>query len=332
MAFNYKDPINIEAVNNTAVLYGDVLKGIDKLKTASLLANLMVMPDIQSSLILGKTESGTITKKYDGQFDGDKNIGEIVPRTLNVYPVVAEISDEPERYRRSFISRLATNMWNQAHPFELFLLQHGIDLADEEMFYAIFVAKRSEDPNKKKITDSFDGFFTLIDTDITTGLISSVKENLYANGAITRANAGDYLLEMWRTRHAVLQEADTNMWISTALGNLYDDWYRDEHDNPPFVDQSGQMFLEGTGGKCKLVRTNAFPSTSQRVILTKRTNMYCGTDKLSDLKSMRAFVSGNPYKYTATMKFVWGTQFESINKREFCVNDRSGSGSGSTSA
>jgi hypothetical protein len=35
------------------------------------------------------------------------------------------------------------------------------------------------------------------------------------------------------------------MWLPEDVADLYDDWYRDEHDNPPFVDQAGQLYLEG---------------------------------------------------------------------------------------
>jgi hypothetical protein len=333
MALDFKNPIDIEAVNNTSVVYGDVLKPVDQLDVKVLLDNMMLALGVQSSLVLGKKEHGSITKKYNGIFEGDKNLGTIVPRTLVVYPVVAEIADEPERYRRSFITQVNGNMWKKEHPFALWIVQDSLRMVSEELYYAIFPAKRSELAGDKSILDSFDGYFTIIDNDITAGLISAAKNNMYAPGtAITRANAGEYLLEMWRSRHAVLRNANTNLWVSAAVGDLYDDWYRDEHDAPPNVETTGQTFLDGTNKRCQLIRTNAFPVGSQRTILTKRTNMYCGLDELADLKSIRAFIGANPYLFTATMKFVWGTQFESIHEREFCVNDRSGSGSGSTSA
>jgi hypothetical protein len=197
------------------------------------------------------------------------------------------------------------------------------------MFYALFPAVRSEVAENVALTDSFDGFFAITDADITAGRVSAVKKNLYANGAITRANAGEYLLDMWRSRHKSLRNVNTNLWMSYDVADLYDDWYRDEHDNPPMVDQAGQIYLEGTNGRCKLIRTAAFPEASQRVYLTTRENMVYGTDKLEDMKAMMAFASGNPYHFTAAMKFIFGTQFVSVHEREFCVNDRSGTGSGS---
>jgi hypothetical protein len=322
-------PIDISAVNNTRIEYSNVLVGLNMMAVADLLANMTPRLGVLSSLVLGKTEHGTIAKKYTGTFVGDKKIGTIVPRTLVVYPCVAEIDDEPERLRRSYIADVAGGLWNQAHPFELWLLQYGIKLASEEMFYALFPAVRSEVAENVALTDSFDGFFAITDADITAGRVSAVKKNLYANGAITRANAGEYLLDMWRSRHKSLRNVNTNLWMSYDVADLYDDWYRDEHDNPPMVDQAGQIYLEGTNGRCKLIRTAAFPEASQRVYLTTRENMVYGTDKLEDMKAMMAFASGNPYHFTAAMKFIFGTQFVSVHEREFCVNDRSGTGSGS---
>lgn len=325
-------PIDITAVNNTRIEYGDVLQGLNMLQAADILKDCFPSLGIQNSRTMGKTEHGTISSKYNGVFLGDKKQGTIVPRTLTVHPVVAEMADEPERYRTSYIADVAGNLWAKNLPFELWLLQFGIKIASEELYYALFAAKRSDETEDLALTDSFDGWFAIIDADITAGRISAAKKNYYADGAITRANAGEYLLAMWRSRHEALRTKNTIMWISEDVGDLYDDWYRDEHENPPMVDVAGQMFLEGTNGRVRLRRTGAFPSGSQRVILTSRENMVYGTDKLEDMKAMQAFNSGNPYKFTAAMKYVFGTQFVSVHEREFAVNDRSGSGSGSTSA
>lgn len=325
-------PIDISAVNNTRVEYGDVLQGLNMLQAADILNDCYPSLGIQNSRVIGRTEHGSISAKYSGTFVGDKKQGTVVPRTLTVHPVVAEMADEPERYRTTFIADVAGGLWAKNLPFELWLVQYGIKLASEELYYALFSAKYSAESGDKALTDSFDGWFAIIDADITAGRISALKKNYYVNGAITRANAGEYLLDMWRSRHEALRTKNTLMWISEDVGDLYDDWYRDEHDTPPMVDVAGQMYLEGTNGRVRLRRTGAFPSGSQRVILTNRENMIYGTDKLEDMKAMAAFNSGNPYLFTAAMKYVFGTQFESVHERQFATNDRSGSGSGSTSA
>jgi hypothetical protein len=90
----------------------------------------------------------------------------------------------------------------------------------------------------------------------------------------------------------------------------------------PGTDESGHAFLKGTNKKCKLKRTSAFPAGSQFVLLTTKANMVYGYEKPSDLKSMKAFPSGNPYQFTAAMKYVWGTQFVSIHGSELKINDQ----------
>ena len=325
-------PIDINAVNNTRTEYGDLLKGLNKQAVSEVLIDCFPALGIQNSRVLGKVEHGTISSKYNGLFLGTNNLGKVVPRTITVHPIVAEMADEPERYRTSFIAAIAGNMWAKEHPFELWLLQHGIDMASEELLMNLFTAKYDAAADKLALGDSFDGWSTIVAADITAGLISAGNVNLYADGAITRANAGDYLLAMWRTRPEVLRRKNALLWLPTEVADLYDDWYKDEHDAPPSIDTAGQEFLDGTNKKCRIKRHNSLPVGSQQVFLTTRENMIYGTDKLEDMKSMQAFPSGNPYVFTATMKYVFGTQFVSIHKSEFCVNDRSDDGAGSTSA
>lgn len=327
---DYTKPINIVAVNDTAVKYKDVLKGLNMMLVADILKDCMPELGVQNSVVLGKTEHGSISKKYTGTFTGDGVFGTVVPRTLTVRPIVAEMADEPERYRRSFIADVSGGLWDaKKHPFEAWLLQYGISIASEDLYYAIFSAKFEDGAT---LATSFDGWFTILDTDIAAGNIAAAKGNYYVSDAITRANAGELLLEQWRSAHKALRQRDSIMWISEDVGDLYDDWYRDEHDNPPGVDQAGQMFLEGTNKRCRLKRCAGFPEGSQRVLLTTRQNMVYGTDKLSDLKNMKAFNSGNPYLFTAAMKYVWGTQFVSVHQRELSVNSLPGTPSTSGSA
>ena len=56
-------------------------------------------------------------------------------------------------------------------------------------------------------------------------------------------------------------------------------------------------------------------------MLTTKANLVYGFDKESDFKSIRPFMSGNPYLFTATGKYVIGFQAISIHKTEFCMNE-----------
>jgi hypothetical protein len=104
---DFTKPIDITAVLEAVRKHADVLVSIDHLGAHETLQHFTPMPGITDSIELGKVEGGTISSKYMGVFLGDKNLGKIVPRRLIVRPIVAEMADELERYRRSYTKLLS---------------------------------------------------------------------------------------------------------------------------------------------------------------------------------------------------------------------------------
>lgn len=323
-------PIDISAFNTVAKRYQKEIKPVHMLAANDVLKHMTPKSGVRNSLVLTKMDKGSIFRKYDGTFKADKTIGTPEQRTLNVYPVVAEISDEPEKYRRTFIDEIYTEGVAggdaKDHRFLKWLAQFGVEVASEELYYAVWQAKY--DADKDSLLDSFDGVEANIAEAISDGKISVDKKNLYDAGEkFTTANIGDKLKEMWRSAHATMRERGASMYLSQDLGDMYDDWYVTEHDKPPMVDASGQTTLEGSNGKCKLVRLSCIDN--QRVTLTDKLNLKYGFDKLSDMRRMIAFNSGNPYLFTAFMKMVFGTQIESVNYRHFLTSKLYDAASGS---
>ena len=327
-------PIDISSFNETAKRYQKEIKALPLLKAGDALQHFTPKTGIANSIVISRMKKGAISKKYTGTFTADKTIGTPEQRTLTVRPCVAEMSDEPERYRRTFIDYIyeegvrADTEAAKNHRFLKWLAQYGVSVASEELFFAIWNAEY--DDEKTTLASAFDGLETIIAKEITAGNISVDNKNLYdATALFSSANIGDKLLEQWRSAHKSMRESGGVMYMSVDMGDLYDDWYREEHDKPPMVDQAGQTFLEGSNGKCKIVRLSNIDN--QRVILTKKDNILWGTDNPADMKNMKAFNSGNPYVFTATMKYVFGLQFATINWKEFIVSKRydetSGSGS-----
>lgn len=321
MALDLTVPIDITAVMTAVKKHKDLLKAVDKMDAMEVLQHFTPMPGITDSIELGKVEGGSISSKYNGVFLGDKNLGAIVPRRLIVRPVVAEMADEPERYRRSYIAEVPGEQ-RKDHPFEIWIIQHGIALASEDLHNAVFVAKYSADANKKAITDAFDGIGEIIATDKTSGKIATSKGNMFATGAFTRANVGQKLLDMWRQMPETFRRKQSKLFVSATIGDLYDDWLQDESTILLNDESAGRKVLRNTGGKCEIVRLYCLPEGSHFAMLTRKENVVYGFDKASDLKSMKPFNSGNPYLFTATMKYVIGFQFVSVHKSEFCVNDQ----------
>lgn len=316
-------PIDITAVNTAVVKHKDILKALDILDVQDVLQDCTGMPGITNSITLGRVTNGQISSKYTGIFLGANNLGKVVPRELKVYPVVAEMADEPERYRRTFITEVQGGLWDKKHPFELWIIQHGIALASNDLREVLFVAKLEHGEGKTKIENAFDSWGAIIDTEKASGAISVDKKNMVATGTIDRTNCGEQLLKIWRKMPKTFRnKKNAVMWISEDMGDDYDDWYKDEHVREVEYDAAGQIYLEGTNKKCKLKRCSAFPEGSQFVLLTTKGNMVYGYDKPGDMKSMKAFNSGNPYLFTAAMKYVFGCQFVSIDPSEFIINDQ----------
>lgn len=321
---DFKAPIDITAVLTAVKKHKDILKGVDVLDAFAILKHFTPIPGITDSIELGKVEGGSISSKYTGEFKAGKFMGKIVPRTLKVRPVVMEMSDEPERYRRTYIAEVPGGL-RKTHPFELWIIQHGLELASNDLAMAMIIARYSADESDTDINDAFDGIGTVVEEGKAVGDISSIEGNVYVTGELSRANIGEKLLEMWRSRpNSFRNKKNVKMLISAYLGDMYDDWRKDESTVILGMneDPSETEYLIGTKKRCELVRLPNLPDDSQMVILTTKENICYGFDKESDFKSLLPFASGNPYKFTASGKYVIGFQFVSVHKSEFVVNDQ----------
>ena len=136
-------PINIEAVNNVSEKFAKVIRRLSLLSVNDTLKWLTMMPGITDAINLATHEHKTVMKPYTGIFEGNKKIGDIVPRRLTVYPGVAEISDEPERYRRSWMTDVAGGLDPNKHPFEKWLLETIAGVISEDLNMAVFNGVRN---------------------------------------------------------------------------------------------------------------------------------------------------------------------------------------------
>lgn len=320
---DFKQPIDIIAVMTAVKKYKKELQSVDRLSASEVLQHMTPISGVTDSIELGKVEGGTVSSKYTGTFKAGKYLGKIVPRRLIVRSVVMEMDDEPERYRRTYITEVPGGIL-QRHPFELWLINHGISLASEDLLNAMMTARYSADPEKTEITDSFDGLGTVIEDAKKVGDISSLEGNLFTTGELTRANIGDKLLEMWRRMPKTFKrKKNIKMFLSSDLGDMYDDWRKDEGTIiiGGTEETDGTKYLLGSQKKCEIVRLPNMPEGSQMVILTTKENVCYGFDKYGDFSSIRPFFK-DPYHFTASGKYVIGFQLQSVHKSEFCVNER----------
>jgi hypothetical protein len=322
---DYTTPIDITAVLQAVREHQDLLVTLDAEQAGDILQHFTPMPGVKDSITLGRTTLGKISHKYTGQFLGQLEAGKIVPRTLVVYPCVMEMSDEPERYRRAYITEVKGGLDPNSHPFEVWLNNYGIKSASKELHDVILIAAYDADSAKTSLADSFDGPLTIIQKGITAGDISAVKGNLYTGMAtLTKANIGTELLKMYRAIPQTMKKYVVQMHISIDLGEMYDDWLDAQGVlvTGSGAETAGQQFLRNTNHKCKLVRMSGMPEGSQFVWITIKENQFYGYDKESDMNTIKPFNSGNPYLYTAAGKYVLGFQFATFDKSLFLCNNK----------
>lgn len=322
---DYTTPIDITAVLQAVREHQDLLVTLDAEQAGDILQHFTPMPGVNDSITLGRTTLGKISHKYTGQFLGQLEAGKIVPRTLVVYPCVMEMSDEPERYRRAYITEVKGGLDPNSHPFEVWLNNYGIKSASKELHDVILTAAYDADSAKTSLADSFDGPLTIIQKGITAGDISAVNGNLYTGMAtLTKANIGTELLKMYRAIHQTMKKYVVQMHISIDLGEMYDDWLDAQGVlvTGSGAETAGQQFLRNTNHKCKLVRMSGMPEGSQFVWITIKENQFYGYDKESDMNTIKPFNGGNPYLYTAAGKYVLGFQFATFDKSLFLCNNK----------
>ena len=322
---DYTTPIDITAVLQAVREHQDLLVTLDAEQAGDILQHFTPMPGVKDSITLGRTTLGKISHKYTGQFLGQLEAGKIVPRTLVVYPCVMEMSDEPERYRRAYITEVKGGLDPNSHPFEVWLNNYGIKSASKELHDVILTAVYDADSAKTSLADSFDGPLTIIQKGIIAGDISEVNGNLYTGMAtLTKANIGTELLKMYRAIPQTMKKYVVQMHISIDLGEMYDDWLDAQGVlvTGSGAETAGQQFLRNTNHKCKLVRMSGMPEGSQFVWITIKENQFYGYDKESDMNTIKPFNSGNPYLYTAAGKYVLGFQFATFDKSLFLCNNK----------
>lgn len=324
---DFTAPIDITAVLTAVAEHGDLLQAIDTLDASEVLQYTSPYPGVTNSLTLGKIEDGSVSAQYNGVFLGATSAGTVVPRTVTVYPIKIEMADEPERYRRSYMTEVRGGLYDGGHPFEIWLVQHTLALASQDLLNVLFTAVHNDtvdSEHNKPISDSFDGWGTITENEKTAGKISTSIGNEFATGMMTVSNIGDKLLSMWRSRPETFRNKNSVIFMSPDLVDMYTDWYESKY---TFIagqgsDETHPVYLRGTQGKCQICKAYGLPANSQWVLLTTQTNMIYAFDKDSDMNTVAPFASGNPYLFTMAGKYVFGTQFISIHKSEFCINDQ----------
>lgn len=315
--------MSVEAIIINDVLkawkqYNPEIKDLPTSDASVILKTLTPIFGVKGSIDLTSVVINGISKKYNGKFEGAKNLANLETRTLKTGVITPEVAHEPEQLRNTYLSECFKLKYNPLeYPFEKWVLDWAVKAAAQDLDNAIPVAKLSEGG---AIEDCFDSYEEIIKADITAERISTAKKNLFdPSVAFTSANVGDKLLAMWRAADPKLRNAATvELRVSQDLYDMYEDWYKATHDRLPNVDTSGQTVLEGTQNKVKFIVHGGW--TIQRAVFVIPGIMVYGIENLENMKKILPFISGNPHLYTATGKYNFGLQFYSVHSSVFLTN------------
>lgn len=134
---NFNDPIDITAVNTAVKAHSKKILAIDHQAADAMLRHMTPMVGITDSYTFTEAFFKSVSSRYTGVFKEQKNIGSFGNRTLTVHPCVIEILDEPERYRRAYITEVRGALEIAKHPFEIWLINRILQQASEDLLPCI---------------------------------------------------------------------------------------------------------------------------------------------------------------------------------------------------
>jgi len=312
-------------------------------KNNELFEQMNVIAGVTDKYIMTSLEFDKIFKPYAK--DWDPNPGaRLTPRTGYVEIGQVELEEEPQAYRKTYLGKLLKGTDPNQHPFEKDFLE-GIsirvsnDINDDLAFYGDKALKQSPTPSIAKSVKAInDGFFTIINKEMTAGNISVGKKNLILTGDINSTNAVTKLKAFYRQAckyNPALRRQNVKLYISHDVMDAYNDHYQALNEALPYNTEFEKTFLEGSGKRCELVALSAM-GTSKRIMLGPMMNFNILVDQQSDQEKVHVFSPGNPKVIGFYLAAAIGFEFTTLHAlwtNEASVDgDDSGSGSASASA
>ncbi len=327
--------VDLSSLTATAIRYQKDLKMLPYavLKETLGLHGINLLPGIQyKDTITDFLRKQGIMAPYVVGTLNNSDVGKAQEMTLEVQPAYASVKDNIQNYKTIAVGPdvLLGKNKSKKHPWELVMLQSIVRTFGEDILDCLFPGER--DNAHTTPLDAFDGYDTLINGFISAGTITGGKGNYVPTGAIAAPTSeSDYaafttLLAFWRSASVQLRNKPSLLLVPSVIGDMYDDAFFNKFRSKPTTDEYGRTDLYGTGGKCKLIRSNVM-GTGQRIVLTAPGNFDFGMDTLGDEEFVQV---RNPYEDPNYVQFwiqgKYGTRIRSIHEKVFQTNDGSAVG------
>ena len=327
--------VDISSLAETAVRRQKDLKMLPYavLKQTLGIHGINLLPGVQNKdTITDFLRKQGIMRPYKQGSVSNADLGKAQEMTLEVQTAYASVKDNIQNYKTVSVGPdvLLGKNKTKKHPWEMVMLTSIVRTFGEDILDCLFPGEY--DVNGTTPLDAFDGYDTLIDDFISAGKIATGKNNLVNTGTIAApSGATDYaaftkLLAFWRAANPQLRSKPSLLLVPVAIGDMYDDAFFNKFRSKPTTDEYGRTYLYGTGGKCKIVRSNIM-GTGQRIMLIAPGLLDFGMDTLGDEEFVQVrtpFEDPNFVQFWIQGKY--GTRIRSIHEKVFQVNEGSAVG------
>lgn len=257
-------------------------------------------------------------------------IAKLAQRELKVETAYLSLKDNIKNYQGAKVlnNPQAGTGINQTkeHPLNDLVTAQVVRTATEDVLDALFHAER--DTTDLSPLGCFDGYFTIIDDEITAGTIAAANGNLVSTGAINPpadendVTAINQLVAFVRSADRMLRRYPSLLYMTEKVYNAAIDALENKYKYKD-VDLKGlQNYInEKAGAKLTIVVSDAL-GIGDMIVLTQPGNFDFGMNTFGDFDFVQV---RQPYEDPNDIQFWlqadFGTRINSVHKKVFCLND-----------
>lgn len=279
---------NVDAIagyagKNMGKIIGQILNGLD------LAEDVTVVRGVKADRQLTKLTVKNGFRPFDSNVeDGNKDDLAYSGRTLSPKRGMRVLHIDTEKYRDTYMSEMLDPANPHKIPFAEFVWKKVVEKVQSELndttaYFGVHNATGDS------AIDVADGYGTLLAADILAGKVVPVQ-----TGALTESNAVAAFTKVYKSLPAPLKGkpkakggkltgAKTRAYCSF---DAYEKYIEDHTERfGKFTGSEDAVYLKGSAKSCQLWPVS-WMGDSQRIIITPKSNMLFGTNRLSDLSKI----------------------------------------------
>ena len=179
---------------------------------------------------------------------------------------------------------------------------------------ALALANAVRDPEGDTSMDLFDGYITIIESEIADGGISQANKNyIELSDAIDATNVVEFLKYIIFGLDVRLRNQQIFVYCDPALVDLYNEGYQLANPALPYNTQYNQPYIEGGNRRVTFAPLPALAG-SEYLIIAPKMNMIYGYDGMSDFEKLEV-LRMDVDTFTLAAKMFFGVQLRTLDYR-----------------